>query len=205
MHVYSDVGGVALLDYSGTDKWVKMKRDLGVLEDQDEIFDSVWKKYRNRICIDYDVDLIIKEIESALNAKFTDNYSMLDDFVNRYEKNLSIWPVIQKAKNKYSVGLLTNMYPRLLEAIKTKGLLPDIDWDSVVDSSIVGFQKPDEEIYKIAEKFAGVKPKSIFFIDNSNEHVEAAINRGWNAILYDPQTPEQSSKKVAEMLELVIE
>lgn len=86
-HVYFDVGGVALLDYSGTDKWTQMKRDLGVSENQDKIFDTVWKKYRNRICIDCDVDTIVSDFESALETKFSDDYSMLEDFVNRFERN----------------------------------------------------------------------------------------------------------------------
>ena len=89
-HVYFDVGGVALLDYSGTDKWTQMKRDVGVLEDQDEIFESVWEKHRSRICVDVDVDQILGDFESVLNITFPDNYSMLADFVNRFEVNPSI-------------------------------------------------------------------------------------------------------------------
>lgn len=201
-HVYFDVGGVALLDYSGTDKWIQMKRDLGVSEDQDKIFDAVWKKYRNRICIYCDVDTIVSEFESALETQFSDDYSMLEDFVNRFERNKSIWPIIESAKNKYTVGLLTNMYPRMLDSIMTKELLPSVIWDAVVDSSVVGHQKPDENIYRVAEEMANVKPEEIFFIDNSDEHVEAAKDRGWQAMLYDPQSPKESIQRVAEYLRL---
>lgn len=94
------------------------------------------------------------------------------------------------------------MYPRMLDSIKAKELLPSVMWDAVVDSSVVGYQKPDEEIYCIAEEMASVKPEAIFFIDNSEEHVEAAKNRGWQAMLYDPQNPEKLSNRVAEYLEI---
>lgn len=198
--IYFDVGGVVLLDFSGTDKWIQLKRDLGVSVNQDKIFDSIWNKHRNRICLDCDIDQILSEFESALDTQFTTSYSMLTDFVDRFEKNPTIWPIIQSVKEKYRVGLLTNMYPRMLNAIKAKKLIPPIHWDAVVDSSIVGFQKPDEGIYQVAEKMASVKPQSIFFIDNSQEHVEAAEKRGWQTFLYDPQKPVESSRTLEEYL-----
>jgi HAD superfamily hydrolase (TIGR01509 family) len=199
-HVYFDVGGVVILDYSGTDKWTRMKRDLGVTQDQDEIFDSIWKKYRSRICLDCDVDTIISDFESELGLKFSDDYSMLQDFVNRFEKNSSMWPIIQLAKEKYSVGLLTNMYPRMLNAIKDKELIPSIDWDVVIDSSIVGYQKPDAGIYQVAEELAGVKPESIFFVDNSQEHVMAAKSADGKRCSMIPKIPKHLVKKLLKNL-----
>ncbi len=202
-HVYFDVGGVLLLDYSGTNKWTEMKRDLGVTLAEDELFDSVWKKYRERICIDCDVDTIISDFETALKRKL-EKYSMLEDFVNRFERNHSIWPVAHAAKDTYSVGLLTNMYPRMLNAIKVKELIPDIAWNSIIDSSEVGYQKPEPGIFEAAEKMVKAEPTSIFFIDNSPEHIAAAAERGWQTLLYDPQKPEESSQKLAAELGLII-
>ena len=36
--VYFDVGGVILLDYSGTNKWVEMQRGLGINPELDAKF-----------------------------------------------------------------------------------------------------------------------------------------------------------------------
>lgn len=202
--VYFDVGGVLLLDYSGTEKWIQMKRDLGVTEDLDELFDAVWKKHRSRICIDCDVDTIVPEFKEEVGIEIPDEYSMLVDFVERFDLNQSIHSIAQKAKEKYQVGLLTNMYPRMLSLIRDKALIPEVDWDSVVDSSIVGFQKPDEGIFETAEQMAKIDPSQIFFVDNSAEHVEAASKRGWQTLLYDPQKPDESSKKLAEVLDIKI-
>ena len=47
--VYFDVGGVLLLDYSGTDKWQQMKLDLGIVGDLDNIFEELWNKNNPRI------------------------------------------------------------------------------------------------------------------------------------------------------------
>jgi epoxide hydrolase-like predicted phosphatase len=199
-HVFFDVGGVLLLDYSGTNKWNEMKRDLGVTEENDAAFEHVWKKYEKLICIDCDVDTLIGDFKLALGITFPQGYSMLNDFVNRFEPNPSIWPVVESIKKMYSVGLLTNMYPRMLNAINAKHLLPDIEWDVVVDSSLVGYQKPDEKIYQLAEEMAGVAPESIFFVDNSAEHLVGAAKRGWQTLLYDTRNPVKSSQEVAQRL-----
>ncbi|MEN8252939.1 MAG: HAD-IA family hydrolase [Patescibacteria group bacterium] len=64
-------------------------------------------------------------------------------------------------------------------------------------------QKPEEKIYELAEKLAQVKPEEIFFVENSQEHVQAAKNRGWQTFLYDPQKPEASMRELQNILELV--
>lgn len=200
--VYFDVGGVLLIDYSGTNKWVEMKRDLGVTTDLDEKFDEVWKKYRSRICIDCDVDSIVSDFEKEVGIIFPDNYSMLVDFVNRFEVNNSIWLVAQKVREKYKTGLLTNQYPRMFNLVQQKNLIPNIVWDVVVDSSVVGYQKPDQAIFELAEMKANHNLSEIFFIDNSPEHLEGAKKRGWDTLLYDPQNTTKSNEKIIEILDL---
>ncbi len=193
-----------MLDYSGTNKWIQMKRDLGVTEELDELFDGVWKKHRSRICIDCDVDTIVPEFKEKVGVEIPDGYSMLGDFVDRFEVNHTIHTLAQKAKEKYKVGLLTNMYPRMLSMIRENKLIPELEWDSVVDSSIVGFQKPENGIYEVAEQKAQTDPSQIFFVDNSPEHIEAATKRGWKTLLYDPQNPKESSNKLAQILDIIL-
>lgn len=200
--VYFDVGGVLLLDYSGTNKWIEMKRDLGVSKDLDSNFDAIWKRYRSQICIDCDVDTLVPIFEKEVKITFPKDYSMLSDFVNRFEENKGIWEVAKQAKNKYGVGLLTNQYPRMLNLVQERKLIPDVEWDAVVDSSVVGYQKPDQGIFELAEKMADYDPDSLFFIDNSSEHVEGAKKRGWKTLLYDPQNTDDSNKQIMEALHL---
>jgi len=200
--VYFDIGGVLLIDFSGNQKWVEMKRDLGITPEKDKIFDQVWEKYRPYICLDCDVDTIISELAQAADISIENDYSMLSDFVNRFDMNPSMWDVVQKTRNKYSVGLLTNMAPRMLAAINQRGLLPQLTWDVVVDSSEVGFIKPQSGIFEIAEKMAKVKPSELFFVDNIPENILAAQQRGWNAMIYDPRDPIVSSKKIQVFLDL---
>lgn len=84
----------------------------------------------------------------------------------------------------------------MLNAIKKRGLLPKVKWDAIVDSSVEKVRKPSKEIFKLAEKKAGVKGKEILFIDNGAKHVEAAKRFGWQTFLYDPKNPNNSSYRL---------
>ena len=121
---------------------------------------------------------------------------MLSDFVNRFESNPSIWPVIEEIKKTCQVGLLTNAYPRMLTEIQRRGILSPIAWDVIIDSSVVGFQKPDRQIFEIAQEKAKINLKEILFVENSPEHVRAAQIFGWQTFLYDSLHPHQSSQKL---------
>ncbi len=200
--IYFDVGGVLLLDFSGTNKWIEMRRALGVTAEKDAAFDKLWGKYHQRICLDYPVDNFISELERELGLVIPKNYSMLADFVHRFTLNTSIWPVVEKVSQKYRVGLLTNMYPGMLALIQQQNLISPISWDVVVDSSKVGYQKPDKEIFVLAKKLAGVKPAEILFIDNTAEHLEAAQKRGWQTLWYDTTKAEESNQQLIKTLSL---
>ena len=200
--VYFDVGGVAMLDFSGTNKWEKMKRDICLTDKNIALFDDIWEKHRDRIGIDFDVDALIPLLRQEIGIKFPEDYSMLLDFVKRFEPNPSIWPVLEKIYRKYRIGLLTNMYSRMFNVLKTKGLIPNFDWDVIVDSSVVGFQKPDKKIFEIAQAKAGVSNEKILFVENSSEHVQAAKALGWQTFLYDSANPLQSSQNLLNFVSL---
>ncbi len=195
--VYFDVGGVCILDFSGTNKWKDMQRDLGVTVANQALFETVWKRTRDHICIDRDVDSLLPMFTTEIGLEFPQKYSMLDDFVNRFESNPSIWLVIEKIRKVSRIGLLTNMYPRLFDAIQKRGILPPISWDVVIDSSVVKYQKPDKHIFEIAERQAKTSKESILFVENNVEHIRAAQNFGWQTFLYDPVHPKESSQKLS--------
>ena len=198
--IFFDVGGVLILDFSNTDKWSKMKNDLGVTKEIDKKFESVWQKYRNRIAIDCDIDTIIPELQEKTGLIFPKNYSMLDDFIARFEVNPYIWLVVKKAqKLGKKVGMLTNMYPRMLGSIQAAGLMQDIKWDLIIDSSVVGLQKPNKEIFEFAKQKTGLKPEEIMFVDNLLVNTRAAEKQGWQTFLYDNPNPEKSSEELMRL------
>lgn len=198
--IYFDVGGVVIQDFSGTYKWEELKAELGVNKDNSQKFDDVWAIYDNEICVTRKVNSLVPILNREVGLNIPLDYSLLGGFVNRFEKNESIWPVVGKAKKKYRIGLLTNMYLGMFEKIQVKGILPPVGFDVIVDSSQVKLQKPDEEIFRLAEKLAGVSGSEILFVENSKMHVEAANELGWQTFLYNSSDVTGSSQELLKFI-----
>ncbi|MFH1462153.1 MAG: HAD-IA family hydrolase [bacterium] len=190
--VYFDVGGVVIDDINGTDKWVRMKRDIGITEENDKEFSQFYDNQEEGVCNGKDIDTIIPLIEERFHVSFPVGYSLLADFINRFGKNRYIQLVIDKIKQKCRIGLLTNMYPRMLSAMAEKGIMPEIAWDVIIDSSVEGCQKPESKIFQLAEEKANVKKNEILFIDNKIENINAAKDFGWQTFFYDSSDHKKS-------------
>lgn len=87
----------------------------------------------------------------------------------------------------------------MLDLIKQRNIIPPTQWDVIVDSSAVGFQKPDPKIFALAQKLAQVRNDEILFVDNSEQHVKSADNFGWKTFLYDSADPTDSSAKLLQI------
>ncbi|MDD5145117.1 MAG: hypothetical protein PHW72_03265 [Candidatus Pacebacteria bacterium] len=196
--VYFDVGGVVVNDCKGNDKFEKMKRELGIKPDDDKEFDEFYDEYEKEVCLGKDIDTIIPIIKEKFHINFPANYSMLIDFINRFEKNAYIQPVIDRMKQDCRMGLLTNMYPRMLTAMIERGIMPKANWDVVIDSTIERLRKPDVDIFKLASLRANAKGGEIFFIDNTIGNVNAAKDFGWQTFFYDSA---DHKKSCADLLE----
>lgn len=199
--IYFDIGGVLLKDYSCTNKWEEMKLGLGINRENSEEFEKIWEHYaEKRACLDYDVDKLIPVLRDELDLDLPKDYSLLQDFVNRFERNNGIWPIVRQAKKSYKIGLLTNMYPRMLGSIKTNKLLDDIDWNVAVDSSQVMRKKPDKDLFAFAQEAAKTVGKQILFIDNSKSHLAAAEEFGWQTYHFDSCDYQKSNQDLATFL-----
>ena len=198
--VYFDLGGVVIQDFSGTNKWDELRSAIGISPKNRVAFDAIWARHKDRLGIDYDVDWYIPEIEKECGISFPKNFSLLNEFVKRFEQNESIWPILETIHTAHRIGLLTNMYPRMLDAIKKRDILPSTQWDVVVDSSIVGYQKPDPKIFEIAQKMADVDKSEILFVENSIENIHAAETLGWNTYHYDSSNIKESNARLVNLL-----
>lgn len=196
--VYFDVGGVVIKDFSGSNKWEQICRDIGIKVTQDKEFWDIWNQIDDKVCIDYDIDSLLPKLSSRMGLQFKDGYSFLSDFVNRFEKNYTIWPVIESIQESSGVGLLTNMFPRMFNEIHKNGFLPNISWDRVIDSSEVKMQKPELRIFEHAQSLIDYEVNEILFVDNTKENVDVASTLGWRVYHYDHNNPEKSSKDLLQ-------
>lgn len=190
--VYFDIGGVVIKDIVGPG-WAKMKQDIGITDTNNQEFDQWFDEKEKLLCIGKEnFDLNFRNIKLTLN-----------DFVSRFGVNKSIWPIIKKIHQHCKIGLLTNMYPHMLEEIKKRDLLPEVVWDLIIDSSVEGIAKPDTEIFQLAEEKAKVKGEGVLFVDNSFKNIQAASDFGWQTFLYDSSDLEGSSRKLSELVSIM--
>ena len=188
------------MDYSKTNKWNEMLADLGIPEEIKPKLNLLFDEHENKICVGEDINIFIQEARQKLGLSFQSNYDMTRDFVNRFEVNKPISKLIRKLKKDFMLGLLTNQYPGMLSMIIEKGLMPKVDWDVIIDSSLEKIRKPDPEIYLLAENKVKADPKSILFVDNKQSLLEPARKRGWQVFEYDPSNPEISTTRLQRFI-----
>ena len=100
------------------------------------------------------------------------------------------------------VGILSNIHEGLIEKMIKQGLIPDIDYTCIVDSSQVHAIKPEQRMYEIAQEMAGAVGEEILFVDDSRANLIAAERLGWRVMWFDDYRPADSVKRLKEALEL---
>ena len=189
-------------DLSDTnDGWGILLKSLGLKDDQRQKFDDYFEVLENKLDLGEGIEEFVLKMETDFGIILPKNYSISEDLVNRFfHKNEIIWQIVEIVKNKYGIGLLTNMYDGMLDLIRKNKLIPDYDWKTIVDSSVEKCRKPDKKIYEIAEEKSGFKGEDILFIDNRQENLEIPKKMGWQTYWYDSSDYEKSNLKLAKFL-----
>lgn len=95
---------------------------------------------------------------------------------------------ISQLKGKYQVCLLSNTNEIHLEYIKEKNLSSGLSsgvekyFDKVYYSCRLGMRKPEKEIFEFVMNRHDVKPREILFIDDTQMHIDGAMQCGWNTL-----------------------
>lgn len=121
-------------------------------------------------------------------------------FIDHFDPNSDLWPIVTNLKESMKVGLLTDQYLGMLTQIIEKNLFPPFVWDVIIDSTQVGFRKPMPEIYQIAQERAEVPAEEILFIDNREKNLVPARVLGWQTYFYDSKNYEQSSHDLLQFM-----
>ena len=90
--------------------------------------------------------------------------------------------VISLKRQGYRVALFSNVSPVRAEYVRRKGLYSH--FDPVVLSCEVGAKKPAPEAFKALFDRLGIPPQECLLIDDKNQTVEAAVQRGMDGILF---------------------
>lgn len=199
--VYFDVGGVALKDLSDTPKWQEILDSIGLGQFDPEKVEAIYKAHDNEICTGkMHIDDILPIYQKEFGINFDPEYSLQKAVIDSFATNPLIWPLIKQCQSVYKIGLLTDMWTDMYRELEKRKLIPDFNWDVVIDSSIEGLRKPYPEIYQLAQQKAAVPPGEILFIDNREKNLVPARQLGWQTYLYDSSNYEKSSRELAEFL-----
>jgi epoxide hydrolase-like predicted phosphatase len=126
-------------------------------------------------------DAIRQQLGRAESAMPTE--LVLDAVSDMFTPIDSMRDVMQRVRESgCRVGLLSNTCHAHWDWIgRQKYAVMDFVFEATILSFEVGSMKPDHRIYEAAEQAAQVPPKRILFLDDKDENVAAAIDRGWNA------------------------
>ena len=127
----------------------------------------------------------------------------LQYYLDAVEPIAEMHELVRWAADNYRVGLLTNIMPGFVDAMRSRNLIPNVKYDAIVDSSRVGAIKPEAQIYELATQYADVPPNEILFIDDSRTNMMAAEHLGWRVLWFDDYRPEESAHRIREALDPV--
>lgn len=122
-------------------------------------------------------------------------------YLDNVEPMPHIGELLKWIADNYEVGILTNSMPGFVDQLRQANLIPDVSFATVVDSSKVGYLKPDPKIYQIAQDLAAVEPQEILLIDDDRSNLMSADKAGWHVLWFDDYQPEESIARVKQALE----
>ena len=110
--------------------------------------------------------------------------------------------VVEWASKNYGIGLLTNIMPGLLDTLLKNNIVPNINYDVIVDSSKTGLIKPDPEVFKLASEEAKMEPNKLLLVDDTRENIAMAESLGWHVLWFDYAQPKESVEQVRMALDM---
>jgi glucose-1-phosphatase len=132
-------------------------------------YDEYWKRAAKKFGIsEQDRKRSISEIHEAFYR-----HGKIDKGVIR---------IIEKLKDRYKLGCLTNTMPEHFSYHKKNKTYSH--FDVVVASHQVGLTKPDRRIFLVTLKRLGIKPAEAVFVDDNKVFVRAACGLGMKSILF---------------------
>lgn len=181
-HIVYDIGKV-LIHY---DPDIPFSRIIPDAVERRWFFDNVCTTEWN---IEQDRGRSWEEAEALLIGKFPEHEKSIRAFrqnwhemvPHHYEDSVALMESLVAAG--HDVTMLTNWASDTFR--EARGRFPFLETPrGVTVSGDVGLIKPDRRIYDLHVETFGLDPKASLFIDDSQKNVNAAIDAGWQAVLF---------------------
>lgn len=165
-----------------------------------DVIETLFWHYNDALCHGrMSIDQLNDKLSERLGAKvdWREAYLASAEAIKPMQELLS-W-----ASQYYPVGICSNTLPGLLDGLRAKSLLPNIEYQAIIDSSEVGAVKPEPALYKAAQLRAGVAADEILLIDDTRASLQGAERQGWHVAIFDGYRPEESVKRLKDALQPV--
>jgi putative hydrolase of the HAD superfamily len=164
-----------------------------------DIIETTFWHYNDDVCRG---DMTMAEFNAAFaNALGVEKVDWEQYYLEAIEPIEEMHDVVRWAAESYRVGLLTNIMPRFVDIMMKQGILPNVRYDVIIDSSVVGAIKPEAKIYEIATQKAGVAPGEILLVDDARTNLMAAEKHGWHVLWFDDYRPVESISRIKDSLQ----
>ncbi|MDB5166133.1 MAG: helix-turn-helix protein [Candidatus Saccharibacteria bacterium] len=193
--VYFDVNGCLVRFFQKA--FSDLAADTGVSAD---LIETAFWHYNDEVCRG---TLSIEDFSQAMAHRLdTEPFDWQEYYLNALDPMPGMAELVTWVASHYQVGLLTNVIPGAIDSMRRRELLPNLHYDAIIDSSVVGAVKPEPAIYDAAAAMAGVPEDEILFIDDSRPNLITAEKRGWRVIWFDDYEPASSIERIRQALEL---
>lgn len=125
-----------------------------------------------------------------------------ESYLSNIEPIAEMHKCLEEITKVYRVGILSNTHNGLIDKLLKMGVLPDIDYACIVDSSEVHAIKPEQRMYEIAQEMSGASGEQILFVDDSRANLIAAERLGWRVLWFDDYRPGDSVKRLKQALQM---
>jgi FMN phosphatase YigB (HAD superfamily)/DNA-binding XRE family transcriptional regulator len=194
--VYFDINGCLVRFYHRA--FTRLSEVTGAPAD---IVETAFWHYNDQVCRgEMDLPTFNRKLAADLGATVPINWQ--DYYLEAIEPIPVMHELVHWAAGQYRVGLLTNIMPGFIDVMIRRGLLPDVAYDVIIDSSVVRSIKPEARMYTLATQRAACPAAEILFVDDSRINLMAAEKQGWHVLWFDDYRPDESVARVKSALEL---
>ena len=136
----------------------------------------------------------------ASDFQIAEIHKMMKENMEKRKINWELIEIIKNLKNiNYKIGLLSNNYIKLRQQMIDEGTIKY--FDVLINSSEVGYQKPQPEIFQILFDKLNLKSQEVVFIDDSEPSLVGADKIGYIPVLYkNNQQLKEELKKIGVKL-----
>jgi FMN phosphatase YigB (HAD superfamily) len=195
--VYFDINGCLVRFFHGA--FSRLGQQTGASPD---IIEMIFWHYNDLVCRgEMDMATFNRKLASELHLTTQEPLDWLKYYIDAVEPIPVMHDLVRWAAERYHVGLLTNIMPGFVDALIQKGLIPNIPYDTIIDSSKVKAIKPESKIYELATEQAHCQASEILLVDDSRINLMAAEKHGWHVLWFDDYRPDESAARVRESLE----